>query len=121
MQKSLLKLSIVLFISSFIFYACSPKVSKTKKLSSCDQLIDSLQIENSSTKAKWLINNKDHCSRITKFLSDFNYSLDSKNYMLRFLRMKMEDEEYKLDRFIELYCLLHNDPDALIKKPLKAD
>lgn len=44
----------------------------------------------------------------------FDYSDDSIEYMQTFVKMKLKNENYKLERFIELYCLLQKNPAALI-------
>lgn len=44
----------------------------------------------------------------------FGYTEESKAYIREFVKMKLEDDEYKLERFIELYCLLNQNPNALI-------
>lgn len=107
----------------FIFLcSCSRSTSLVKmKSNNCLYLIDKLDLEDDSTKSQWLISHSEYCSKINDFLNEFNYSQDSKMYMLRFLKMKMEDDDYRLERFVELYCLLHNNPDALLKNPVLND
>lgn len=106
---------------AFLFQICiscktTGKLSNKKadNLTACDSTKLELKYAGASIEENWLSNNEEDCSRMNEFFKMFGYSEDSKAYMKKFIKMKMDDDEYKLGRFIELYCLLNQNPNALI-------
>lgn len=99
-----------------LLHSCSSTkhTAQTVKPSSCDTTITNLNFPANSVELNWLSENVDQCNRINEFLRMFGYTEESKAYIREFVKMKLEDDEYKLERFIELYCLLNQNPNALI-------
>lgn len=92
------------------------KISEHNKIeqTACDTAKQILNFNSDSPEVKWLDKNQNDCSRIQQFLKLWGYSNDSKEYIKVFIQIKLSDDEFKLERFIELYCLLQQNPNALI-------
>ncbi|MCH4824619.1 hypothetical protein ML462_15705 [Gramella lutea] len=106
----------LMFLLSIVLIACKAQnIEKTDELIiSCENTKSKLEFPLESAELKWLQTNSEKCSRINEFLGTFEYSDDSIEYMQTFVKMKLKNENYKLERFIELYCLLQKNPAALI-------
>ena len=88
---------------------------------SCDTTKMELKFVLNSNEYTWLNTNEDKCIRINEFFRMFGYTSDCIEYMKSFVQIKVTDEEFKLERFIELYCLLNQNPNALIDGSLNRD
>lgn len=106
----------LIFLISINLIGCkAQRIEKTTELiTNCDKVKSKLEFPAESIELKWLRANNEKCSRINEFLKMFDYSDDSIEYMQTFVKMKLKNENYKLERFIELYCLLQKNPAALI-------
>ena len=89
-------------------------VQLQKRITPCDTTLHKLNFVSNSQEENWVLSHIEECNRINEFFKMFGYSDDSIEYMRQFVKMKLEDDEFKLERFIELYCLLYQNPNALI-------
>lgn len=110
--------SIIFFILIVINSSCgatkNTSFSQSENRTPCDTAKQILKIEFGSQEFEWLDKNEIDCNRIQQFLELWGNSNDSVEYIKGFLKLKLSDDEYKLERFIELYCLLKQNPNALI-------
>lgn len=118
-------LLVVCMLTVLYFASCKSQkgiinIVKTEP-TSCDTTKTELNFDPNSTEYGWLNSNEDKCIRINEFLKMFDYSEDCREYMKLFVQAKINDDEYKLERFIELYCLINQNPDALIDGSLNND
>ena len=92
------------------------KITKPEKdlVITCNMTLTKLAFSHKEEESEWLLANKEQCFRINEFLQMFEYSDDSIEYMQTFVKVKLQNNNYKLERFIELYCLLQKNPAALI-------
>jgi len=109
------------------FYLVSCKLHKEvvnvvkSEPTSCDTTKMELKFDFNSDEYTWLNTNEDKCIRINEFFRMFGYTSDCIEYMKSFVQTKVADKDYKLERFIEMYCLLNQNPDALIDGSLNRD
>jgi len=106
-------------ILTFVFFtSCKSKkgLINTYKIeiTSCDTTKLELAFDLNTDETNWLNVNQDKCNRINEFFKMFGYTKESIEYMKSFVQLKVTDDEYKLERYIELYCLLERNPNALI-------
>jgi len=109
----------LLFLFSINIIGCkSTNINKTKPKSDlankCDMTLTKLAFSPESVEILWLQANQEQGSRINEFLIIYEYSDESIEYMQTFVRAKLQNNNYKLERFIELYALLQKNPSALI-------
>ncbi len=101
---------IFFLFSLLVVFSC--KSSKSiNNIDHCYQLIQKLQLNDNQWIKSWLNTNSIECSKILKFLNDENSSEEVKGYCIEMIKIKMSDEEFKIERLIEFYYLLKSSDD----------
>jgi len=81
----------------------------------CDQILNKYKGEESRTIIKTWLEANGKCCYLSCWMAGNNFDVNSREYLFIAIKMINSDKEYKIERFVELYELMKENPDELME------